>query len=120
MTMFMMTRTRINKQLVELVKKRAGGYCEICGRVAQESMALHHRKLKSRGGKDEASNLLYLHHECHNLGTHGVHNQVAYATSKGWIVNSWAEPSQVPVVLAGGNVVMLLNDGETATVMEGE
>lgn len=116
----MRTRTRINKQLVELVKKRAGGYCEICGRVAQESMALHHRKLKSRGGKDEAANLLYLHHECHNLGTQGVHNQVAYATSKGWIVNSWADPLTTPVVFPGGVVVMLLNNGETATVLEGE
>lgn len=83
-------------------------------------MALHHRKLKSRGGKDEVANLLYLHHECHNMSSRGVHSQVAYATSKGWIVNSWADPLETPVVLPGGNVVMLLNNGEAVTVMEGD
>lgn len=114
------TRTRINKKLIELVQQRAGGYCEICGRVATESMALHHRKLKSRGGKDEVANLLWIHHECHNMGTHGVHNQIKEATAHGWIVNSWANPAQVPVLRPDGNLVILLNDGTVGTVMEGE
>lgn len=83
-------------------------------------MALHHRKLKSRGGKDEVSNLLYLHHECHNMSSYSVHSQVATATAKGWIVNSWAEPSQVPVALPDGRVVILRDDGEAITVMEGD
>jgi len=83
-------------------------------------MALHHRKLKSRGGKDEAANLLYLHHECHNMGTNSVHSKVALATEKGWIVNSWADPAEVPVVLGDGRVVILQNDGRIATLMEGD
>jgi len=113
-------RKTINQKIVSVVKARAGNYCEICGKPALPSMALHHRKLKSRGGKDEVCNLLYLHHACHNLATYSVHNNIALATSKGWIVSSWDKPEETPVVLAGGNVVMLLNNGETATVMEGD
>lgn len=118
--MFMKTRTRINKKLVELVRTRAGGYCEICGKVATESMAIHHRKLKSRGGQDEASNLIYIHHECHNMGTNGVHNKVAWATAHGWIVSSWADPKEVPVLRPDGSLVILLDDGGFAVVMEGD
>ena len=83
-------------------------------------MALHHRKLRSRGGKDEPENLLYIHHECHNLGTNSVHNRVALATEKGWIVSSWADPKEVPVVLHGGRIVILQSDGSYAILMEGD
>lgn len=83
-------------------------------------MALHHRKLKSRGGQDTASNLLYLHHECHNTGTHGVHNKVAWATANGFIVHSWAEPTEVPVLRPDGSLVILLDDGGIAVIMEGD
>ena len=41
----------MNKEIVETVLLRANGYCEVCGLVLTD-YALHHRKLKSRGGKD--------------------------------------------------------------------
>jgi hypothetical protein len=50
--------TNVDKKVVEIVEQRAGNYCEACGGLAQESMALHHRKLKSRGGKDTPANLI--------------------------------------------------------------
>jgi len=97
--------------IVETVIQRANGYCETCGGVAKESMALHHRKLKSRGGKDEISNLIWIHHGCHNLDTNSIHANPAIAESKGWMVGSWQEPEETPMVYADGSIVLLRQDG---------
>lgn len=94
-----------------LAYARCKGYCELCGRQLATSFALHHRKLKSRGGKDEISNFVALHHECHNLGTHAVHLNVTKATESGHIVPSWANPSECPVILANGDSVILTDEG---------
>ena len=90
-----------------LVWSRARGYCEKCGGSLGESWALHHRKLRSRGGGDDVTNFLALHHECHNLGTKSVHNNPAEATELGFMVPSWADPAECPVTLPSGESVML-------------
>lgn len=90
-----------------LVYSRSRGYCEKCGGDLPDSWALHHRKLRSRGGKDTADNLLALHHECHNLATDSVHLNPALATEKGYMVSSWDEPSACPVTLPNGDIVTL-------------
>lgn len=90
-----------------LVYARSVGYCEKCGGQLGYSWALHHRKLKSRGGKDAVENLLALHHECHNLATDSVHNNPSKATEMGYMVPSWAEPSECPVTLPNGSSVIL-------------
>jgi hypothetical protein len=110
----------IDKKVVEIVAQRAGNYCEACGGLAQESMALHHRKLKSRGGKDTPSNLIKVHHSCHNLGTHSIHSNPAWATDKGFMVSSWQDPDKTPMVLPDGRIVLLHNDGTVGTLMEGD
>jgi len=106
----------LKKEIVELVQTRAGNYCETCGRPALESMALHHRKLKSRGGKDSASNLIQVHHECHNLGTQSIHANPSMATDKGWMVSSWADPETEPMLTPDGSWVILKDDGSTEKV----
>lgn len=90
-----------------LVYSRSVGYCERCGKQLGESWALHHRKLKSRGGEDDVTNLLALHHECHNLATDSVHNNPARATETGHMVSSWEDPAECPVMLADGSSVIL-------------
>lgn len=112
-------RMTIKQAIVDLVIQRAGGYCEKCGRPASESMALHHRKLKSRGGKDAVSNLMYVHHECHNLGTESIHLRPAFAADKGWMVASWDEPENTPMHLPDGRLVILQNDGKITDLQEG-
>ena len=107
-----MTRMAIKQEIVKMVLDRAAGYCETCGGSAASSMALHHRKLKSRGGKDSANNLIWVHHECHNLGTDSIHMKPAFATDKGWMVASWDQPEDTPFVRADGSIVLLQNDGK--------
>ena len=101
--------------IVEIVMDRAGGYCETCGLPAHESMALHHRKLKSREPRkhlrDSPANLLWVHHSCHNLGTDSIHLKVADASARGWIVPSWAKPEEYPCQRADGGFAYLGNDG---------
>jgi HNH endonuclease len=90
-----------------LVYSRSIGYCEKCGKQLGDSWALHHRKLRSRGGKDEVTNFLALHHECHNLATDSVHNNPKKATEMGYMVPSWADPAECPVILPNGSTVIL-------------
>ena len=109
----------IKQSIVNLVIQRAGGYCEKCGRPASESMALHHRKLKSRGGKDSVSNLIHVHHGCHNLDTDSIHSNPGYSSEKGWMVASWADPTDSPMVLPDGRLVILGEDGKITPIKEG-
>jgi hypothetical protein len=83
-------------------------------------MALHHRKLKSRGGKDcRQQPHVWVHHECHNLGTDSIHLRPAYATDKGWMVSSWEQPEDAPMHLPDGRIVLLQNDGKITDLKEG-
>lgn len=99
----------MNKQVAEKVLERSRGYCERCGKMTD--LALHHRKLKSRGGKDEVSNLVAICHPCHNLATDSVHLSPQKATLKGWMVPTYADPAEYPLHLASGDVVRLDNEG---------
>ena len=114
-----MTKTMIDSKIVALVEQRAQGYCEACGKPEQTTMALHHRKLKSRGGKDSASNLMRVHHSCHNMSTGSIHANPAWAEDKGFMVASWQEPHEAPMHTPDGSIVLLQNDGTIITLEEG-
>jgi hypothetical protein len=96
----------------QAVYSRSKGYCEKCGKQLPESWALHHRKLKSRGGKDEVANLVALHHACHNFGTDSVHLNPTQASDKGLMVPSWQAPQECPLTLPDGSIVTLTDDGQ--------
>ena len=100
----------MDKKIAETVLARAKGYWESCG-LPGDDFALHHRKLKSRGGKDEVANLIAVHHKCHNLGTDSIHLNPELATVKGWMVPSWADPVEYPLHLHDAEVVVLDNKG---------
>lgn len=95
----------------ETVLKRCNGYCEKCGKPLDESWALHHRKLRSRGGEDAVSNFVALHHDCHNMGTDSVHFNPRKSEEAGLMVASWQNPNDVPLILPSGDTVLLQDDG---------
>jgi len=107
----------MDKQIAELVLDRAKGYCERCGKPSHD-LALHHRKLRSRGGKDEVSNLVAVCHKCHNLGTESIHLNPAKATLKGWMVPSYADTTLYPLHLSDGSIVKLDNEGNYISIEE--
>jgi 5-methylcytosine-specific restriction endonuclease McrA len=109
----------MNRQIVDTVKERAGDFCEVCGKGAEISMAFHHRKLKSRGGKDSVANVIRIHHKCHNLSTKSIHLNPDASEQKGWIVGSWQEPHEAPFHRPNGSIVLLLEDG-SIKILEGE
>jgi len=100
----------MDKVIAETVLARANGYCEVCG-LPGDDFALHHRKLKSRGGKDEIANLLVCHHKCHNLGTDSIHLNPQKATLKGYMIPSYGKPDEYPLHLPDGTIVRLDNEG---------
>jgi hypothetical protein len=109
----------MKKEIAEIVLERAGSYCEACGGVGG-NFALHHRKLRSQGGKDEPCNLIAVHHSCHNLATDSIHLNPAKSVKKGWIVPSWGDPHEFPLHLPDGSVVRLDNEGNYLDTEEGE
>jgi 5-methylcytosine-specific restriction endonuclease McrA len=106
----------MDKAIVKIVELRAGYYCESCGGTASDSMALHHRKLKSRGGKDTPANLIRIHHGCHNLNTDSIHLNPEKAEDKGWMTPSWKEPEEQPMFYHNSFFVLLHNDGSITTL----
>jgi hypothetical protein len=97
--------------LREAVLARCQNYCELCGNALTDTFALHHRKLKSRGGKDTIDNLVALHHACHNMGNNAVHLNVQKATVSGHMVPTYATPSEYPLHLPNGSIVTLSAEG---------
>lgn len=77
------------------VRARSGGRCEVC---AQPAVHMHHRKLRSQGGRHEAVNLLHLCAACHE----GVHANPGRSYSLGLIVPGWADPADVGVIRVEG------------------
>jgi hypothetical protein len=109
----------MDKVIAETVLGRAKGYCERCGKPERD-LALHHRKLKSRGGKDEVSNLVAICHPCHNLDTKSVHLNPKEATLRGWMVPSFADSEYYPLHLPSGKIVRLDNEGNYKEIEETE
>jgi hypothetical protein len=108
----------MDKRIAEAVLKRAGGYCEKCGGVLGESYNLHHRKLKSRGGKDSVSNLIAVHNSCHIQHKDSIHDNPEMSERMGFMCPSWVEPQHHPLTRADGSIVLLLDNGTYKTLGE--
>lgn len=87
-------------------------HCVKCGKTLQEPVAVHHRKLRKHGGKDDITNLIALCSPCHNIAPGSVHQNPRDSYENGWLVPSWAEPAEWPMTLPNGKRVLLTEDGD--------
>lgn len=87
----------------DAAKHRDGPVCLRCGTTLHgRSASKHHRKLKGRGTPkrlwDLVENIVIL---CGSgtTGCHGwAHHHRREAEATGWIVPSWADPAEVPLI----------------------
>lgn len=71
----------------QLEARSADGRCEICQR--SKGRHAHHRLMRSHGGPDELTNLLWLCWACHRQ----VHAKPAESYERGWLLRA----HQIPV-----------------------
>ena len=64
------------------VYSRSGGWCEIRAKDCRGNVAhLHHRLMRSQGGKHTADNLAATCHSCHVF----IHANPAISYQRGWL-----------------------------------
>jgi len=94
-----------------LVRSRDGHQCQRCGAsIANIPSSIHHRKLRSQGGLDDADNMIRM---CGTgtTGCHGwAHHNRTPANEDGWIVYRIDNPAERPVLTIYG-LVLLSPDG---------
>jgi 5-methylcytosine-specific restriction endonuclease McrA len=86
-----MTAQPIPLRVRRIVWARSGYNCEACGLPGADH--IHHRKLRSQGGRHDPVNLLHVHHACHEQ----IHAHPERAYALGLLVRGWADPEAVPV-----------------------
>lgn len=90
-----------------LVNERDGGLCVRCG---SEATDIHHRTPRGMGGSSDPetnyspANLVSLCRSCHDY----VHAHPAESYDDGFLVRSWDDPRDCPLMLANETVVIYL------------
>ena len=100
-----------------VIKKRAGGYCEMCGMPCQNGQ-IHHRKPRRAGGSVDprvstAANGMYIHSSCHAK----VESDRHWAIRRGWLLFAAEYPEEVPIRTWRG-WMLLSAAGQTCQVDE--
>jgi hypothetical protein len=93
-------------------------HCVKCGKPLSDPVAVHHRKLRKQGGRDEITNLIALCSPCHNIAPGSVHQNPKISYENGWLCPSWADPAEWPVTLPNGDRVLLTEEGTYQIVGE--
>lgn len=90
-----------------LVRSRDGHQCQRCGvSIVNIPSSIHHRKLRSQGGLDDADNMIRM---CGTgtTGCHGwAHHNRSLANQDGWIVYRIDNPAEHPVHTFHGWVLL--------------
>jgi hypothetical protein len=116
---------RGDQRIRRLVLDRAEGYCEVSGRPLGDVVEVHHRRPGGHGGtarpgQHDASNLLALRPEVHNMSPDSVHGAPTWSRPRGYLLpTSCPSPAVVPVLLHGQRWVWLTDDGEYRDVPAG-
>lgn len=77
---------------------RSRGQCQVyLEGCTGRATVVHHRKLRSQGGTNDLNSLLHLCDSCHRE----VHKNTGSSYESGFLVRSWADPEEVPVLVTG-------------------
>lgn len=92
--MSLLSKARAWSLLRAEVHGRENGQCARCNHpVPLDRGEAHHRQLRSRGGKDDAWNVIFLCSGCHLW----AHTNVASSTEAGYLCPGWEDPEGWPV-----------------------
>lgn len=94
----------------DTVLARAAGRCERCGRHVQ-SLELHHRKFRSRGGHHTIENIVALCGWGNHTGCHGAAHSATERYDNGWAVRTGTDPHLMPVMYRGWRVMLTAEGG---------
>lgn len=85
-----------------LAAERDAGWCIRCGKPSRQ---LHHRQLRSQGGRHVPENLITLCGSGTQLCHGYVHSHIRESLDSGWLVSGTADPALIPVMVfsAGGS-----------------
>lgn len=105
------------KAVRDLVKERARGLCEFCGKHAGED--IHHRRPRALGGSldvrtNRPTNLVFLARSCHRW----LESHREWAREAGWLVRQGVDPASVRLLLPGRAWVVLSDEGSFVVVGE--
>lgn len=97
-------KNRVPKDVAKFVKERSEGRCEAMNRSTCTGFGehLHHRQLRSQGGKHTIPNLVDVCAPCHSW----FHREVAEAVTQGWIVRSTHDPATTPMNYRGRQAIL--------------
>lgn len=110
-----MTPPRMPADVARAVQARAGGMCEalIPGVCTTRVEQLHHRRMRSQGGRHTVQNLAGICEPCHSW----VHSHPLVARENGWIVSAYNTPDTAPM-LRRGVFSVLQGDGTVRAIGE--
>lgn len=95
-----MAKRRMPRSVAESVQSRADDVCEYvipgagCGWVPTQ---IHHRRLRSQGGKHDAVTCVFICEPCHRYS----HMNVEESYENGWLVHGWDDPAKTPFLRRG-------------------
>lgn len=113
-----MAGSAFSPSVLRIMRDRADGRCEGCGKISAHLEA-HHRVFRSRGGQGTVENGLYLCGWGNHTGCHGAaHGQGDYDKAWGWSLQSWQDPAAEPFTDLAGRTWMLRPDGTRELVSE--
>jgi len=94
--------------VADTISARSGGMCEtwIAGTCNTRAVQIHHRKLRSQGGRHTVVGCIHICHRCHDY----IHSHPRESYANGWLVSAYADPAVSPV-LRRGLRTLLRDDG---------
>ena len=94
-----MGKGKFPPDVAKVVLSRSNGACEalVTSSCVGRGQHIHHRKLRSQGGRHSIENCVSICHMCHDW----IHANPGISYEWGWLVKSYDHPEETPVRVIG-------------------